>query len=91
MAARRILITGGAGFIGSHLADHLLARGDAVRALDVLSPQVHGPDPGRPHYLDAALNEWAPRTSLREGIERLHAWLEEAEGVPRTAATEVAP
>lgn len=33
----RILITGGAGFIGSHLAERLLARGDAVTALDNLS------------------------------------------------------
>ncbi|HYG69697.1 MAG TPA: NAD-dependent epimerase/dehydratase family protein, partial [Anaeromyxobacteraceae bacterium] len=52
MTARRILITGGAGFIGSHLADHLLAHGHAVRALDVLSPQVHGPNAARPGYLD---------------------------------------
>jgi dTDP-L-rhamnose 4-epimerase len=37
-----VLITGGAGFIGSHLADELLARGHAVRALDALVPQVHG-------------------------------------------------
>jgi dTDP-L-rhamnose 4-epimerase len=51
MGGRRILITGGAGFIGSHLADHLLAQGDEVRALDALSPQVHG-DAGRPAYLD---------------------------------------
>lgn len=36
-----VLITGGAGFIGSHLADHLLARGHCVRVLDNLSPQVH--------------------------------------------------
>jgi dTDP-L-rhamnose 4-epimerase len=49
---RRILITGGAGFIGSHLADHLLARGHQVRAIDVLSPQVHGPGATRPAYLD---------------------------------------
>jgi UDP-glucose 4-epimerase len=33
----RALITGGAGFIGSHLSDHLLARGDEVWALDDLS------------------------------------------------------
>jgi dTDP-L-rhamnose 4-epimerase len=37
-----VLITGGAGFIGSHLADALLARGERVRALDSLIPQVHG-------------------------------------------------
>ena len=50
--ASHILITGGAGFIGSHLADALLARGDRVRALDNLSPQVHGEEGGRPAYLD---------------------------------------
>jgi UDP-glucose 4-epimerase len=33
----RYLITGGAGFIGSHLADHLIGRGDEVVALDDLS------------------------------------------------------
>jgi dTDP-L-rhamnose 4-epimerase len=51
MRGRRILITGGAGFIGSHLADHLLRLGATVRALDALSPQVHGAG-GRPDYLD---------------------------------------
>jgi dTDP-L-rhamnose 4-epimerase len=48
----RILITGGAGFIGSHLADELLAAGYEVRALDDLSPQVHGGEHVRPSYLD---------------------------------------
>ncbi len=42
MTSKRVLITGGAGFIGAHLADELLAQGYAVRALDNLSPQVHG-------------------------------------------------
>jgi len=48
---RRALITGGAGFIGSHLADDLLAHGYRVRALDMLLPQVHGADRRRPSHL----------------------------------------
>ncbi len=47
-----VLITGGAGFIGSHVADELLRQGLRVRALDSLVPQVHGPDRRRPAYLD---------------------------------------
>ena len=49
---RRVLITGGAGFIGSHLTDLLLQEGWAVRILDSLVPQVHG-EGGRPSYLAA--------------------------------------
>jgi dTDP-L-rhamnose 4-epimerase len=49
---RHVLITGGAGFIGSHLADALITRGDRVRVLDALDPQVHG-DITRPAYLHA--------------------------------------
>jgi dTDP-L-rhamnose 4-epimerase len=47
----RLLITGGAGFIGSFLADHFLAAGCSVRILDNLDPQVH--PQGRPTYLSA--------------------------------------
>jgi dTDP-L-rhamnose 4-epimerase len=38
----KILITGGAGFIGSNLATSLVARGHTVTVLDNLSPQIHG-------------------------------------------------
>ncbi len=50
--AKSVLITGGAGFIGSHLADELLDHGYRVKALDVLLPQVHGERGERPAYLD---------------------------------------
>lgn len=48
----RVLITGGAGFIGGHLADRFLGDGFQVRILDSLVPRVH--PHGRPSYLPAA-------------------------------------
>ena len=52
VAGMHILITGGAGFIGSHLADDLLRDAHRVRVLDNLSEQVHGAGARIPDYLD---------------------------------------
>jgi dTDP-L-rhamnose 4-epimerase len=59
MTQRHALITGGAGFIGSHLADVLIERGFAVTVLDALFPQVHADTAvdaqGWPTYLHPAV------------------------------------
>ena len=51
MAQKKVLITGGAGFVGSHLADELIQSGFSVRVLDNLASQVHGTRARRPSYL----------------------------------------
>ncbi|MCR4317219.1 MAG: GDP-mannose 4,6-dehydratase, partial [Planctomycetes bacterium] len=48
----KVLITGGAGFIGSHLADALVSKGASVRAFDNLDPQIHENQSGPPDYMN---------------------------------------
>lgn len=73
--AKKVLITGGAGFIGSHLADELINKGYSVRALDNLSEQVHGKSKERPEYLN-------PQVELQIGDVRDKKAVEKAlEGV----------
>jgi dTDP-L-rhamnose 4-epimerase len=47
-----VLVTGGAGFIGSHIVDELIRRGNDVRVLDNIDPQVHGKDRKKPDYVN---------------------------------------
>ncbi|MCD6326118.1 SDR family NAD(P)-dependent oxidoreductase [bacterium] len=49
--ATRVLVTGGAGFIGSHIVDRLLEGGYEVAVYDNLDRQVHGPEQNIPDYL----------------------------------------
>ncbi len=69
MSPTRVLVTGGAGFIGSHLSDLLLAEGYEVRALDSLETQVH-PGGERPGYLDPAVELVVGDVRDREAVRR---------------------
>jgi dTDP-L-rhamnose 4-epimerase len=68
----RVLVTGGAGFVGSHLVDALVARGHRVRVFDSLEPQVHGEGACRPAYLhpeaELVVGTMTDREALRAAL-----------------------
>jgi dTDP-L-rhamnose 4-epimerase len=70
----KALVTGGAGFIGSHIADALLARGFEVRVLDNLEPRVH--PRGRPAYVSREIEFLQGDVRDREAVERALAGVE---------------
>src|SRR5713226_4808770 len=77
---QRVVVTGGAGFIGSHLVDELVAKGDEVVVIDNLEPQVHQ---AKPDYLNPkARYEW--RDIREEGV--VAALLEDADAFVHLAA-----
>jgi dTDP-L-rhamnose 4-epimerase len=84
----KVLVTGGAGFIGSHLVDALLAAGHQVRVLDSLEPQVHGPlrERGKwPDYLasecEKILGDVRDRDALRKALHGIDVIFHQAAAV----------
>ncbi len=66
---KRALVTGGAGLIGSHIVDLLIAEGWTVRILDNLEPNTH--KHGKPEWVN-------PRAEFRQGFVQDYATMESA-------------
>ncbi len=72
----KVLVTGGAGFIGSHTVDALLSRGHDVRILDSLEPPVH-PRREKPVYVPAGIEfirgDVRSRQDMQNALRGVHA------------------
>lgn len=65
----KILVTGGAGFIGSHVSDRLLELGHEVLVLDALTAPVHRD--GKPNHLSAGAELWVGDVRNRDLLANL--------------------
>src|SRR5437868_5248011 len=74
---KRILITGGAGFIGSNLTLALINKGYKVRILDNLSSQVHGEDPLESELFQSIKDK---AEFIKGDVTQREDWLEALEG-----------
>jgi dTDP-L-rhamnose 4-epimerase len=83
-----VLVTGGAGFIGSHLVDELVARAHVVTVLDNLDPQVHGTATKTPRHLATHVVNGTVRFHLGDVTDpgALKASMEGVEAVVHLAA-----
>lgn len=66
----KILVTGGAGFIGSFIVDALIDAGYSVRILDNLEPQVHGASGQPPEYLNPEAEFMLGDIRDRDAVDR---------------------
>jgi dTDP-L-rhamnose 4-epimerase len=75
---KNILITGGAGFIGSNLALKLISKGYTVTVLDNLSPQIHGDNPKETSPLFLSIKD---KVKFIEGtVTNIEDWKKALEG-----------
>ncbi len=72
----KVLITGGAGFIGSHLAKNLISNGCFVRILDPLTQQVHGSVPGGLDWLNGNQIEF-----IRDSVNNIEVLKDSLDGI----------
>jgi dTDP-L-rhamnose 4-epimerase len=81
----KVLVTGGAGFIGSHLVDALVARGHDVRIYDIIESQVHGESGEIPTYVNRSAEfvrgDVRDRDSLKKAMDGVEVVYHEASAV----------